>query len=107
MVSMARRRIGSPTTSKEVNMNVRQLANDALAQHIKFSLKRGWAEVSGDLEKYYAKIASPSDIIDPYELEARNIFKDMRVMSDEFHYTRPFRRGGPMIMKIAYGTIRW
>lgn len=107
MAGMARRKLGGVSTSREENMNIRRLANAALIQHIKFSLKRGWAEVSGDLEMYYARIASPSDIIDPYEIEAHKIFKDVHVMTDEFHYKRPLRRGGPMLVKIAYGTIQW
>lgn len=107
MVGMARRKLRGVSTSREENMNIRRLANAALVQHIKFSLKRGWAEVSGDPEVYYARIASPSDIIDPYEIEAHKIFKDVHVMPDEFHYKRPLRRGGPMLVKIAYGTIQW
>ena len=41
MVGMARRKLGGVSTSREENMNIRRLANAALVQHIKFSLKRG------------------------------------------------------------------
>lgn len=106
MVGMARRKILPDENNKQENQIMRQNANAALHEHIRFSAKVGWAEVSGQLEKHFHDTLSIHDIIDPYILKENKIFKNMEVDIDEFHYYRPLRNGEHPICKIAYGTIK-
>lgn len=106
MVGMARRKIFPDENNRQENMKLRQNANSALQEHIRFTAKIGWAEVSGKLEDYFQRTLSIYDIIDPYILKEKKIFRNIDVDLDEFHYYRPLRAGEQPIHKIAYGTIK-
>lgn len=106
MVGMARRKILPDENNKKANQDMRRNANSALIEHIKFTAKIGWAEVSDKLETYFEKALSIYDIIDPYILKGHKIFKELDVDIDEFHYYRPLRTGEKPVRKIAYGTIK-
>lgn len=106
MVGMARRKMRNYSSSHEENIKLRKEANSALIQHIKYSVKIGWAEVSDNLEVLYNRYAGKY-IIDPYTIQESKIFKDVRVDIDELHYYRPLRNGEEDIRKIAFGHIDW
>lgn len=106
MVGMARRKILPDENNRQENQTMRQNANAALREHIRFTANVGWAEVSGKLEVYFNKALSVYDIIDPYVLQENKIFKNIDVDIDEFHYYRPLRSGEQPVRKIAYGTIK-
>lgn len=107
LAGIARRKIINSTSSKDSNAIMRRDANSALIQHIKFMGKIGWAEVSGKLEYYFQNALGYHSIILPEELIEHRIFKEIEIDIDELHYLRPLRKDGPIIRKIAYGTIRW
>ena len=107
LVGIARRKVASDTSSREENITVRTKANSALIQHIKFMNRIGWAEISGKLETYFNKALGNHAIILPEELIKHNVFPNMEVDTDEFHYLRPLRKGGQIIRKVAYGHIDW
>lgn len=106
MIGMARRKILPDENDRNANMELRRNANSSLYEHIRFTTKVGWAEVSGQLEKYFHEALTIYDIIDPYLLQENKIFKDMDIDIDEFHYYRPLRKGEEPIRKIAYGQIK-
>lgn len=106
MVGMARRKILPDENNRQANQIMRQNANAALQEHIRFTANVGWAEVSGKLEVYFNKTLSVFDIIDPYVLQENKIFKNIDIDIDEFHYYRPLRSGEQPVRKIAYGTIK-
>lgn len=109
MVGMARRIVGRNSESRETNMLVRRNANSALYQHIRFlkDNRTGWAEVSGKLEDYFKQVYNISDIVDPYDIQASKIFKNVDIDIDELHYYRPLRTGLDPVKKIAYGNVVW
>lgn len=106
-VGVARRIIGRNQNNKEENKLMREKANDALNEHIQFICKRGWAEVSGKIEKKFYSLFKHSNVIDPYDLIDHKVFKNIEVDVDEFHYWRPLRSGEEPTMKIAYGQIKF
>ena len=107
MVGLARRKIARDERDKEKNNEIRRNANSAVIQHIKFISKIGWAEVSGELEKFFRRALTIYDIIDPYDLKDYKVFRNMTIDMDEFHYARPLREGEKPITKIAYGNIKF
>lgn len=106
MVGMARRKILPDENNRAENITIRKKANDALIEHIHFTAKVGWAEVSGKLEEFFNKALTIYDIVDPYILKEKKIFRDIDIDIDEFHYYRPLRSGEEPIRKIAYGNIK-
>lgn len=74
--------------------------------HLRFMCSRGWAEVSDKLETLCARALGPKWEIDPQYLADNHIFSEMKINEYDNHYERPLRKGGPMLTKIAYGTIR-
>lgn len=107
LVGIARRKIASGTSSRDENIRIRTKANSALIQHIKFMNRIGWAEISGKLETYFHNALGTNAIILPEELMKHNVFPNIELDTDEFHYLRPLRKDGPIIRKIAYGHIDW
>lgn len=80
-------------------------AKDAMASHIQFVVKRGWAEVSGACEKLFAYNLSTNWIIDPEDLITIPGFEDIQILPDNLHYSRKLRNGDE-VTKIAYGTMK-
>lgn len=91
---------------KEDRMELKNKAKDALSEHIKFAVNKGWAEVSGAAEKMFKLVLSPKWIIDPEDLK-ENIpeFKDIEILPDNIHYSRKLS-DGTEVTKVAYGNIR-
>lgn len=106
MVGMARRKIARGGSSRSENIDVRARANAALTKHIKFTADRGWAEVSDKLESWFRRTLGSSYEINPEFLIQHKIFNDVEPDPYDNHYYRPLRKDGPMLYKIAYGTIR-
>lgn len=107
MVGIARRKIKQLDSLRPENQEIRTKANAALAAHLKFMAKRGWAEVSDKLETWCHRILSDQWIINPQYLIVNKIFKNIEIDPyEECHYYRFLRKGGPKIHKIAYGTVK-
>ena len=81
-------------------------AKNALIQHIKFAMNRGWAEVSGAAEKMFNLAIDSSYIIEPEWLkETVPEFEDIEILPDNLHYSR-ILSNGTEVTKIAYGNLR-
>ena len=65
----------------------------------------GWAEISGELERYFAMVATVNDLINPAQLVNRNVFRDIEIENDSYHYLRKINGEKRPIKKIAYGHI--
>lgn len=90
---------------KEERMAFKDKAKDALIQQIKFSVRKGWTEVSGAAEKMFRLAVSPNWIIDPFELKEKiPEFKNIEILPDNIHYSRKLSNGME-VTKVAYGTI--
>lgn len=106
-VAIARKIIGRTSRNKDENMILRDKANAALNDHIRFVCKYGWCEVSDPIEKKFYKLFGHKNVIDPYDLKDHGVFPHMKIDIDELHYWRPLRKGETSTMKIAYGTIKF
>ena len=65
----------------------------------------GWAELSGDLERFFVKYCTMQNVIDPAVLVEHNVFEGLEIDGDDFHYYRPDDSGRKNVKKIAYGHI--
>lgn len=107
MVGIAKRNVARLGSDKSSNASARQRSDAALASHLKFMATRGWAEVSNSLESWCHKVLGDRYIIDPQYLIDKKIFKDIEIDPyDNMYYFRTLRKGGPVLHKIAYGTIK-
>ena len=106
MVGIARRKIARSDSFREENQNIRLRANAALTSHLRFMAQRGWAEVSDRLEDWCNRVLGPKFEINPEFLVSHNVFDSIQPDLYDNHYKRPLRKGGPMLTKIAYGTMR-
>ena len=67
--------------------------------------KIGWAEVSGTLERLFARAANIHEVIIPAVMKKYKVFADMEVDVDDYHYYRMNDEGKKKVRKIAYGWI--
>ena len=65
----------------------------------------GWAEVSGHLEKAFLRICTRQNLIDPTSLIENNVFVDIELDGDDYHYYRKDSSGKKTVKKICYGHI--
>lgn len=87
-------------------MILKSKARDALAQHIKYAVTHGWAEVSGRAESMFRLVLSPKYIIDPEDLKNKfEDFADIEILPDNIHYDR-ILSSGDKVTKVAYGKIK-
>ena len=94
MVCLLRRKIASDENNKEQNiLLLRRAVKVAVCEHIKYISNIGWGEVNGELEKFFRQTLSYKHIIDLFVLADNNVFNDMNIDMDEFHYTRKLRIG--------------
>lgn len=107
LVGLARRKLLSSDSSRSVNISIRQKANAAVVAHLQFMAQRGWAEVSDALEHLCFKHLGDRYVIDSQDLINHKIFSSIELGADYYHYMRPLRKGGPMLYKVAFGTIKW
>lgn len=107
LAGTAKRRILPDETEKAENQVLRRTIAAALQEHICALAKISWAEVSGALEHEFRRALTISDILDPYVLQAQQIFPEIDVDLDEFHYYRPRFPGTAPVRKIAYGTMQF
>lgn len=107
MVGMARKLIIPGTGTKSTNVPKKRNISAAIKDHIQFTCRRGWAEVSGKLEDAFQMSVGYDYIIDPDELKIHKIFSNMEIALDGLHYKRPLYKGEEPTMKIAYGTIKF
>lgn len=107
LVGLARRKLKSSDSFRDENIKVRQQANAALVAHLQFMADRGWAEVSDKLEDWCFRVLGDKYVIPPEELIEHKVFPNIELGADYYHYRRPLRKGGPMLYKIAFGTIRY
>ena len=67
--------------------------------------KIGWAEVSGFLEMEFSRVCTLDQVINPEVMKKYNVFENMEVDADDYHYYRLDDEGRKKVRKIAYGYI--
>lgn len=79
----------------------------SLYAHILYLMENniGWVEISGKLERTFARVCTNQDLIDPAILKEHNVFADIEIDADDYHYYRTDDSGKKTVKKIAYGHI--
>ena len=75
--------------------------------HIKYLLDKriGWAEVSGDLERYFMRASTIDNVINPELLKKHKVVSDIDIDYDGYHYYRSVNGEKRAVNMIAYGHI--
>ena len=84
---------------------LKRKARDAMRQHIRFAVQRGWTEVSCKMESLLFDTVSSKYIIEPEELLDLPGYEDIEILPDQLHYSRT-TSSGLAVTKMAWGTIR-
>ena len=107
LAGIARRKLKQVDSPRIENQDVRQRANAAFASHLKFMANRGWVEASDKLQSWCNRILGDKWIINPQYLIDHKILKNIELDPyDECSYFRYLRKGGPLLHKVAYGTVK-
>lgn len=79
----------------------------AIHAHIHYLLTNhiGWAELSGELERYFSNVATINDVINPAMLVNHKVFKDIKILNDNYHYSRTPAGEKKSVKIIAYGYL--
>ena len=77
--------------------------------HIQYLLDNriGWAEVSGDLERYFCRIGTINNVINPALLMNHNVVRNIEIDDDGYHYNRSVEGEKKSVKMIAYGHIEF
>jgi len=84
-------------------------SSNAGIAHIKYLLDNniGWAEVSDGLEAEFRQIGTINDLISPAMLVNHNVFRDIEIDDDGYHYNRTVEGEKKSVKMIAYGHIEF
>jgi len=82
-------------------------SSNAGIAHIKYLLDNniGWAEVSDGLEAEFRQIGTINNLISPAMLVNHNVFRDIEIDDDGYHYNRTVEGEKKSVKMIAYGHI--
>ena len=86
-----------------------QSSYSASCAHIKYLLDNniGWAEVSDGLEAEFRQIGTINNLISPAILVNHNVFRDIEIDEDGYHYNRTVEGEKKSVKMIAYGHIEF
>lgn len=84
-------------------------SSNAGIAHIKYLLDNniGWAEVSDGLEAEFRQIGTINNLISPAILVNHNVFRDIEIDDDGYHYNRTVEGEKKSVKMIAYGHIEF
>ena len=84
-------------------------SSNAGIAHIKYLLDNniGWAEVSDGLEAEFRQIGTINNLISPAMLVNHNVFREIEIDDDGYHYNRTVEGEKKSVKMIAYGHIEF
>lgn len=84
-------------------------SSNAGIAHIKYLLDNniGWAEVSDGLEAEFRQIGTINNLISPAILVNHNVFREIEIDDDGYHYNRTVEGEKKSVKMIAYGHIEF
>lgn len=87
----------------------REKSSIAYTAHIKYLLDNniGWAEVNGALESCFMRVGTINNVINPALLVNHNVFDDIEISDDGYHYNRSVNGEKKSVKVIAYGHIEF
>ena len=108
LICMATRRMNYNRDDPRDRMNFGIYYPGHLA-HIKYLLDNeiGWAEVSDRLEGYFSRISTINNLINPAILVNHNVFREIEIDDDGYHYNRTVEGEKKSVKMIAYGHIEF
>ncbi len=81
----------------------------ASSAHIKYLLDNniGWAEMSDGLEADFRQLGTINNLISPAILVNHNVFREIEIDDDGYHYNRTVEGEKKSVKMIAYGHIEF
>ncbi|MBO4531745.1 MAG: WYL domain-containing protein [Paludibacteraceae bacterium] len=109
LVSMAERNLYSIEIDDPEYDDFREKSSTAYTAHIKYLLDNniGWAEVNGALESCFMRVGTINNVINPALLVNHNVFGDIEISDDGYHYNRSVNGEKKSVKVIAYGHIEF
>ena len=86
---------------------IRRKTYPANLAHVKYLLDNqiGWCELSGYVERIYRHAGTINNLINPAILVNHNVFREIEIDDDGFHYNRAVEGEKKSVKMIAYGYI--
>ena len=108
LVAMAVRRRSDEEDEDEnsfINYSKWSLSRTAFIRDM-IDKKIGWAELGGFIEMEFSRSCTLDQVINPEVMKKYNVFENMEVDADDYHYYR-LNDAGKKVRKIAYGYIEF
>ena len=86
---------------------IRRKTYPANLAHVKYLLDNqiGWGELSGYVERIYRHAGTINNLINPAILVNHNVFREIEIDDDGYHYNRTVEGEKKSVKMIAYGHI--
>ena len=109
VISIFKRDHGRKLVAMAENRNPDSEVNGYWARyaHIRYLMNNniGWAEVSENLERSFARACTLKDVVAPAVLVGQKVIRNLEIEADDYHYFRMNDSGKKMVKKICYGHI--
>lgn len=88
---------------------IRRKIYPANLAHVKYLLDNqiGWGELSGYVERIYRHAGTINNLINPAILVNHNVFREIEIDDDGYHYNRTVEGEKKSVKMIAYGHIEF
>jgi hypothetical protein len=88
---------------------IRRKSYPANLAHVKYLLDNqiGWGELSGYIERIYRHAGTINNLISPAILVNHNVFREIEIDDDGYHYNRTVEGEKKSVKMIAYGHIEF
>ena len=109
LVGMAEKSFYSVERNDPRFSEIRRKSYPANLAHVKYLLDNqiGWGELSGYAERIYIHAGTINNLISPAILVNHNVFREIEIDDDGYHYNRTVEGEKKSVKMIAYGHIEF
>ena len=109
LVGMAEKSFYSVERNDPRFSEIRRKSYPANLAHVKYLLDNqvGWGELSGYAERIYRHAGTINNLISPAILVNHNVFREIEIDDDGYHYNRTVEGEKKSVKMIAYGHIEF
>ena len=109
LVGMAEKSFYSVERNDPRFSEIRRKTYPADLAHVKYLLDNqiGWGELSGYIERIYRHAGTINNLISPAILVNHNVFREIEIDDDGYHYNRTVEGEKKSVKMIAYGHIEF
>ncbi|SDY38332.1 Predicted DNA-binding transcriptional regulator YafY, contains an HTH and WYL domains [Ruminococcaceae bacterium YAD3003] len=109
LVGMAEKSFYSVERNDPRFSEIRRKSYPANLAHVKYLLDNqiGWGELSGYAERIYRHAGTINNLISPAMLVNHNVFREIEIDDDGYHYNRTVEGEKKSVKMIAYGHIEF